>query len=81
MFEDIKSSLRQLDLEDQRPWLVGFSGDAYSERTPCGRNGRSLASKDQKGCILSNGHNFDSPFGPIRYITSAERLAAEQHKR
>jgi len=26
MFQDIKSSLGQLYLEDQRPWLVGFSG-------------------------------------------------------
>jgi hypothetical protein len=27
MFEEIKASLQQLYLEDQRPWLVGFSGD------------------------------------------------------
>jgi DNA sulfur modification protein DndC len=26
MFEEIKDSLRQLYLEDPRPWLVGFSG-------------------------------------------------------
>ena len=26
MFQDIKTSLRQLYLEDQRPWRVGFSG-------------------------------------------------------
>jgi hypothetical protein len=26
MFQDIKDSLQQLYLEDQRPWLVGFSG-------------------------------------------------------
>jgi DNA sulfur modification protein DndC len=26
MFQDIKSSLRQLYRENQRPWLVGFSG-------------------------------------------------------
>ena len=26
MFQDIKSSLQQLYLEDERPWLVGFSG-------------------------------------------------------
>src|SRR5271157_5560465 len=26
IFEDIKSSIRQLYLEDGRPWLVGFSG-------------------------------------------------------
>jgi DNA sulfur modification protein DndC len=26
MFHEIKASLRQLYLEDQRPWLVGFSG-------------------------------------------------------
>jgi DNA sulfur modification protein DndC len=26
MFQDIKDSLRQLYLEDKRPWLVGFSG-------------------------------------------------------
>jgi DNA sulfur modification protein DndC len=26
MFEEIKTSLRQLYLEDGRPWLVGFSG-------------------------------------------------------
>ena len=26
MFQDIKASLRQLYLEDERPWLVGFSG-------------------------------------------------------
>ncbi|MGA3326224.1 MAG: hypothetical protein ABSF45_17265 [Terriglobia bacterium] len=26
MFQEIKASLRQLYLEDQRPWLVGFSG-------------------------------------------------------
>ena len=25
-FQEIKSSLRQLYLEDERPWLVGFSG-------------------------------------------------------
>ena len=25
-YEDIKSVLRQLYLEDDRPWLVGFSG-------------------------------------------------------
>jgi len=25
-FQDIKNSLRELYLEDQRPWLVGFSG-------------------------------------------------------
>ena len=27
MFQEIKASLEQLYLEDQRPWLVGFSGD------------------------------------------------------
>ena len=27
MFQEIKASLRQLYLEDERPWLVGFSGD------------------------------------------------------
>jgi len=26
IFQDIKGSLRQLYLEDKRPWLVGFSG-------------------------------------------------------
>jgi hypothetical protein len=26
MFQEIKASLRQLYLEDERPWLVGFSG-------------------------------------------------------
>ena len=26
MFHEIKASLRQLYLEDARPWLVGFSG-------------------------------------------------------
>jgi hypothetical protein len=26
IFQDIKDSLRQLYLEDQRPWLVDFSG-------------------------------------------------------
>ena len=26
VFQDIRGSLRQLYLEDQRPWLVGFSG-------------------------------------------------------
>ena len=26
MFQEIKSSLQQLYLEDERPWLVGFSG-------------------------------------------------------
>ena len=26
IFEDIRRSLRQLYLEDERPWLVGFSG-------------------------------------------------------
>ena len=26
MFRDIKGSLRQLYLDDQRPWLVGLSG-------------------------------------------------------
>ncbi len=25
-FQEIKASLRRLYLEDQRPWLVGFSG-------------------------------------------------------
>jgi len=25
IFQDIKRSLRQLYLEDERPWLVGFS--------------------------------------------------------
>jgi tRNA(Ile)-lysidine synthase TilS/MesJ len=25
-FQDIKRSLRQLYVEDERPWLVGFSG-------------------------------------------------------
>ena len=26
IFQEIKNSLRQLYLEDERPWLVGFSG-------------------------------------------------------
>src|SRR3990167_8180796 len=26
IYQDIKTSLRQLYLEDKRPWLVGFSG-------------------------------------------------------
>ena len=26
MFQEIQASLRQLYLEDERPWLVGFSG-------------------------------------------------------
>jgi hypothetical protein len=26
MFHEIKSSLQQLYRDDQRPWLVGFSG-------------------------------------------------------
>jgi DNA sulfur modification protein DndC len=26
IFQDIKRSLRQLYLKDERPWLVGFSG-------------------------------------------------------
>jgi len=26
IFQDIKSSLRQLYLKDERPWLVGSSG-------------------------------------------------------
>ena len=26
IFQDIKRSLRQLYLEDELPWLVGFSG-------------------------------------------------------
>jgi DNA sulfur modification protein DndC len=26
MFQEIKVSLQQLYLEDERPWLVGFSG-------------------------------------------------------
>ena len=26
MFQEIKDALRQLYLEDKRPWLVGFSG-------------------------------------------------------
>jgi tRNA(Ile)-lysidine synthase TilS/MesJ len=26
MFQEIKASLRQLYLEDERHWLVGFSG-------------------------------------------------------
>ena len=31
-FQDISHSLRQLYLEDERPWLVGFSGDERMER-------------------------------------------------
>jgi hypothetical protein len=27
MFQEIKASLRQLYLEDKRPWLVGFALD------------------------------------------------------
>ncbi len=27
MFQEIKTSLQQLYREDERPWLVGFSGD------------------------------------------------------
>jgi tRNA(Ile)-lysidine synthase TilS/MesJ len=34
MFQDIKDSLRQLYLDDQRPWLVGFSGGKDSIRQP-----------------------------------------------
>jgi hypothetical protein len=26
MFQEIKASLQQLYLEDERPWLIGFSG-------------------------------------------------------
>jgi hypothetical protein len=26
MFQEIKASLQRLYLEDERPWLVGFSG-------------------------------------------------------
>ena len=26
IFQDIRASLRRLYLEDERPWLVGFSG-------------------------------------------------------
>jgi hypothetical protein len=26
MFQEIRAPLRQLYLEDERPWLVGFSG-------------------------------------------------------
>jgi tRNA(Ile)-lysidine synthase TilS/MesJ len=36
MFQDIKDSLRQLYLEDKRPWLVGFSGGKDSMREPTG---------------------------------------------
>ena len=41
MFQDIKDSLRQLYLEDNRPWLVGFSGNVGPKslrpgRTPFG---------------------------------------------
>jgi len=31
-FQDISHSLRQLYLEDERPWLVGFSGGERMER-------------------------------------------------
>jgi len=31
-FQDISHSLRQLYLEDERPWLVGFSGDERMEK-------------------------------------------------
>lgn len=39
-YEDIKSSLRQLYLDDPRPWLVGFSG---------GNNSTMLASLNANG--------------------------------
>ena len=32
IFQDIKSGLCQLYLEDERPWLVGFSGDERMEK-------------------------------------------------
>ena len=38
MFQDIKDSLRQLYLEDKRPWLVGFSGNIGPK---CLRPGRT----------------------------------------
>jgi hypothetical protein len=31
-FQDISHSLRRLYLEDERPWLVGFSGDEPMEK-------------------------------------------------
>jgi hypothetical protein len=31
-FQDISHSLRQLYLEDERPWLVGFSGGKRMEK-------------------------------------------------
>jgi hypothetical protein len=34
MFQEIKASLQQLYLEDERPWLVGFSGGKDSIRQP-----------------------------------------------
>ena len=34
MFQEIKSSLQQLYREDERPWLVGFSGGKDSIRQP-----------------------------------------------
>ena len=34
MFQDIKTSLQQLYREDERPWLVGFSGGKDSIRRP-----------------------------------------------
>ncbi|HEY5030343.1 MAG TPA: hypothetical protein VIK39_18195 [Candidatus Angelobacter sp.] len=39
-FQDIKNSLRQLYLEDERPWLVGFSG---------GKDSTMLASSERRG--------------------------------
>jgi hypothetical protein len=30
MFQEVNASLHRLHLEDERPWLVGFSGDKDS---------------------------------------------------
>ena len=40
-YHDIKSSLRQLYLDDHRPWLVGFSGgkDSTMASKTSGRTG------------------------------------------
>ena len=34
MLQEIRASLQQLYLEDERPWLVGFSGGKDSIRQP-----------------------------------------------
>ena len=58
MFQEIKGSLQQLYLEDERPWLVGFSG---------GKDSTMLASLILD-VVLST--PVDQPFRPVYRLLS-----------